>query len=467
MSRADRCQDVEAPWTASRCNRTLRQLTVFLAKIEKWHKDFSHKSRTQNGDIGKDLGSISSLDPNPKEAKIDDPNWLYRPGRQSSRKAAKSYAGRRKPGRGLGSSQQPKCLPYTPKAPKTGEVIIDTPMMTCTLTPPHIESSELLHDVRVSQPLLKPPPQPKVAFLSWSRGEKATKEAKVVSPSRWSNDTIDEMKHIVSTFLAATSQTRLRCDGSGDDLCHRKGSKSLFSMCLCRIPSLIITEQSQCDVTSDGYDGEVQVASVLLTDLEDHYSDAGKGWGPLRLVTRAYGIALICNAIRKRFLHREAAMILASSLTDCFGTNEATIAIAQNIVEVRQIASADDLSEILSICIDVTERKREAISSSSTAESYAAALRFHLIDMAFRRTSGPASLDLISIQPAFLKDAIKCCSQGQPPEAVALVKTLLLRFLKLRPGSAEPSTARLRKASDYFIGGLEDEVVDADDSLIS
>ncbi len=36
------------PWTASRCDRTLRQLTAYLAKLEKWHQDFKISQTTSD-----------------------------------------------------------------------------------------------------------------------------------------------------------------------------------------------------------------------------------------------------------------------------------------------------------------------------------------------------------------------------------------------------------------------------------
>jgi hypothetical protein len=462
-----RSQEVEAPWTASRCNRTLRQLTAFLAKVEKGHKYLSHKSCSQIVDIDEPPDHGMGRGTNPDEAKTDDPSWVCGQDRKSRRRAEKSYAGKRKLRRGLSSSQQARCLPYTPKVPKTAEVIIDTPMMASVLTPPHINSSELSYDVQVSESQLQPPPKPKVPLLRRSRGEKATKETDTPSILRWSSLTIDEMKQIVTSFLAATSPTRVRCDGSNDDLSHRKGSKSLFSACLCTVPTLIITEQSHHDVISDGYDGEVQVASTLLADLEDHYGDTQKGWGPLRVVTRAYGIALICNSIRKCVLPLEAAMILSSSLNHAFGFNDATIAIAEAIVEVRQIAREEDLDEILTFGNDITESNRHMGLFPGTATSYAAALSFRLTNMAFRRSSGTVTLGLISTRPTYLKNAIKSCSRGKPSDTLSLVKTLLLSFLDLNPRSAEASTAQLRKLCHHSIGDLEEIAVELDNSLDS
>jgi hypothetical protein len=178
---------------------------------------------------------------------------------------------------------------------------------------------------------------------------------------------------------------------------------------------------------------------------------------------------LICNAIRKRFLPVHAAVDLAAGVTDWFGMTYATKAIAQAIIEVRQIASPDDLSEALARCIDATRLTRcinEVLTKSidrtwparytgsplPNTTSGAATLRFHLIDLAFRKTSPPVPLDFMCMRPTFLKDAITSCSQGQSPDAFSLVKTFLLRFLDLKPRIGEESTTRLRSTSNLPTG---------------
>ena len=464
MLRADRNQDTGPPWTVSRCNRVLRQPTTFLAKAEKWHRDLNKRHNETKGSEEAST-SQSRIGGCADEAKISDPDWLCQ-NRQSKKRAEKSYPAKRRLRRGLGPLQQVKCPPKTPKVPKATEVIIDTPMMTSILTPPHIHSSELSNDVQIPDSPLQPPPKPKVASQCSKRREAARMENAHMS-APWSCFIVDEMKQIVVSFLAATSESSLTRARSIDDFYHRKGSHSLFLSCLYKVPSLIITEQSHHDMNSNGYDGEVQVASTLLTDLEDCYGDSNEGWGPLRVVARAYGIALICNAIRKRFLPVEAAVNLASSVTDWFGVTDATKAIAEAIIEVRQIAGPDDLSDVLTRCIDGTGSVRYTDSLLPTTTSGAAALKFHLIDLAFRRTSPPVPLDLICMRPTFLKDAIRSCSQGQSLDAFSLVKTLLLRFLDLKPRISEESTTRLRSTSDLSNGVDQIQPTYVNDVLLS
>jgi hypothetical protein len=465
MLGVDRNQDTGPPWTAARCNRVLRQLTAFLAKAEKWHRDLNTRSNQTKGpdevsSSGSRIGSYAD------GAKISDPDWLCKNG-QSTKKAERSYPGKRRSRRGLAPLRQVKCLPYTPNVPKATDVIIDTPMMTSVLTPPHIHSSELSNDIQMPDSPLQPLSKPKIASICLQRRKVAAGVEDGPMSATWSPFVVDEMKQIVRSFLTATLEPSPTCAGNVDDFYHRKGSHSLFLSCLYKIPSLIITEQSHHDMNANGYDGEVQVASTLLTDLEDCYGDSSKGWDSLRVVARAHGIALIGNAIRKRFLPVEAAMDLASSVTTWFGVTDTTKAIAEAIIEVQQIASSDDLGEVLTRCIDSTQSVHYRDSRLPTAISGAAALKFRLIDLAFRRTSPPVPLDFICMRPKLLKHAVISCSQGQSPTASSLVKTLLLRFLDLKPRMGEELTTRLRSTSNPPAGADQTQPTYVDEAVLS
>src|SRR5271168_2819200 len=96
----------------------------------------------------------------------------------------------------------------------------------------------------------------------------------------------------------------------------------------------------------------------------------------------------------------------------------ATKAISEAIIEVQKIASPDDLSDVLTRCIDATGITRcinEVLTKSidrtwsarytgsplPNTTSGAAALRFHSIDLAFRKTSLPVPLDFMCMRPTF------------------------------------------------------------------
>jgi hypothetical protein len=71
------------------------------------------------------------------------------------------------------------------------------------------------------------------------------------------------------------------------------------------------------------------------------------------------------------------------------------------------------------------------------------------------------------MRPTFLKDAITPCSQEQSPDAFSLVKTLLLRFLDLKPRIGEESTTRLLSTSDLPSGIDQNQPTCVNDALLS
>jgi hypothetical protein len=112
-------------------------------------------------------------------------------------------------------------------------------MMTNILTPPHIQ----LSNVRISDSPLQPPLKRKVASLCLKRRKEVVAEMEnAVMTATWPCVIVDEMKLIVCFFLAETLEPSPICAGSIDDFYHWKGSRSMFSSCLYKIPSLTITE---------------------------------------------------------------------------------------------------------------------------------------------------------------------------------------------------------------------------------
>lgn len=123
------------------------------------------------------------------------------------------------------------------------------------------------------------------------------------------------------------------------------------------------------------------------------------------------------------FLPVHAAVDLVAGVTGWFGMTYATQVIAEAIIEVRQIANPDDLGEVLTKSIYRTWSARYTGSPLPNTTSGAAALRFYLVDLAFRKTSPPVPLDFACMLPTFLKDAITSCSQGQLLNVFSPVKS--------------------------------------------
>src|ERR1700761_5545323 len=75
-----------APWTASRCNRTLRKLTIFVAKLEKWHKAYLAVLEEEETE------ELDELEVEP------EPDWLARDASQRGQQSRRKYTARKTSG---------------------------------------------------------------------------------------------------------------------------------------------------------------------------------------------------------------------------------------------------------------------------------------------------------------------------------------------------------------------------------
>lgn len=80
-----------------------------------------------------------------------------------------------------------------------------------------------------------------------------------------------------------SSQTRVR------------GSRGLFATCLRRIPDLIAEEEFWYKVEDP--ESDVDVSSMMYTDLESHSTSTSSGWRPLQQIVRAHGVSIVGSAI--------------------------------------------------------------------------------------------------------------------------------------------------------------------------
>jgi len=109
---------------------------------------------------------------------------------------------------------------------------------------------------------------------------------KVVTPSRWM--LIDGLYNGLDALLKGTEKSTRP---------QNCGARSLFSVCLRRVPDYIAAEQSWHESQDD--DDDVDVCSEVYNHLENMGSTSGEGWKPLREVVRAHGVAMLGDAIRE------------------------------------------------------------------------------------------------------------------------------------------------------------------------
>lgn len=120
---------------------------------------------------------------------------------------------------------------------------------------------------------------------------------------------------IIPTFLMATvdpgSRTHLSEAGPMEGEYPERGAKSLLHMCLAKLSQSLVEEQEQLDAKKDGHDGQTNIIGSQLQELEDYFGDSQTGWPPLRNVTRACGVSLVTQLIRKGAIPEDTAIELA------------------------------------------------------------------------------------------------------------------------------------------------------------
>lgn len=109
--------------------------------------------------------------------------------------------------------------------------------------------------------------------------------AKSVSPSDWMLEA--GLYTDLDALLKATTGQRPR---------STVGTRSLFATCLRKVPEYIAEEQHWAD--QEDKDSARDVTTAIYSDLELFGSCQDGGWKPLRVITRAHGIAILGDAIK-------------------------------------------------------------------------------------------------------------------------------------------------------------------------
>ncbi len=286
----------QVPWTTARCNRLLRPIVSRLSLLRKDIFTKATGSITETPSSGPvfkprkvNISNVRSAHP----VSNVDPEWV--PGSVIRRRVKHKYSGR---STGC-KAQLPKDVEVKGSCALPGEVTIATPIIT----------RNTRHSGVVTQEAGKISPRNR----EWDNGEctaggkkrrrvqRASSKScegepmpqdmrqklkKVVAPSRWM--LIDGLYNGLDTLLRGTARpTR----------CGISGSRSLFSVCVRKIPDYIAAEQAWHELQDD--EDDVDVSSEVYNELENMGSTGIEGWKPLREVVRAHGVAMLSNAIRE------------------------------------------------------------------------------------------------------------------------------------------------------------------------
>lgn len=402
-------QPRSAPWTAARCNRTLRQLTAFLAKIEKWHKDFNHRqvSSTQSlHNLNPHIGSSSfrgSRRASRKRSTYEhDPDWLLHC-EPPLQKRQKNYGGKRHAQKSAKPPRTPKALRRPP-----GDILIDTPLITGSRASPEQHAEESKKD-RLSRNSI---------YNQRKLGD--------INNQEDYNTIVQALPNIVQVFLDTTKDEETK---------NEDGARSLLAMCQRRIPDCIIEEQSLYDRQKED-EGNIQVASQLCSELEDVFS-TGTGWKPLRAIVRSHGIRQICNAIDIEHLTPVTAASLAYYCA-ALGHFDAYELFSESLLFV---AMHDNRSSSEQVALPNRERLFKDWLQNSSLHSPVKAEKvmihnLQVVERALSNKEHPLPLHLLSLDTSLVRSSISLLTSGGPSShlGATFLHAFILRSLDVSSG---------------------------------
>lgn len=300
-----------APWTASRCNRTLRQLNSFVKRLEKWHKDYL-AAQTQSEPEADDENKIA--EPAEKDREQDFA-WLSKSTSRRGGRMKKSYASRQKT---VPETPAVKRRPLAQLTQKTPNAKAQFPEATLLKTPADTSVGDTLNCGHTARKIVLGPRDSQRQDPRINTEGCTTQTASLL---RRREGIIQNGNTIIVSFLIATSDPKLPAHWKGsrneEAKAEERGAKSLVSMCLAKVSETIVEEQKQSDAMHDGYEGQYDVVGSELEGLQDYFGDSKTGWPPLRNVTRTCGITMVSRLIESGAFPKAAAADLA---TRAFGS---------------------------------------------------------------------------------------------------------------------------------------------------
>lgn len=294
------------PWTTARCNRLLRPLSSKIALLRKEGQieadsglirnaaNISATSSDKGGRFGRQPSAIGA-------STAADAEWESNP--RPCKKIKRTYSA--KP-RTIPSRESDNDRVDTQACWAVNEAVIELPIQLALDT----RASETSIHVAESNQFQKPPP------VQHPRGLNSRHELpKSLAPNNWR--LVDGICKGLVALLKAT------------DSWHppsTTGCRSLFSTCLRQAPKYIAEEERLSKV--DDPDTNIDMSSMVYSDLEEFGSMPGGGWEPLREMVRAHGIKMIADAIEEGLLGLSVARHLFYLCLDISAYDE-----AQSIIE--------------------------------------------------------------------------------------------------------------------------------------
>lgn len=275
----------EPEWTAARCQRLLRPIASRIAPLRKLA--YITDSKNPRPDLLLDSGSVAESSFAKAHKAADEPVWLRR---QDERSKAQNYSSKARTARKDGKEDAQVSSISLPTPFRARALRRDTPGKTPGGT--KVEDCKASPCVRLDNKHRKR--QKKDPFNSVPEAMRS-----VELRDRQAFEKVFELhKGVTDGFSLLLERTREGGDKTTASHQGTKGTRSLFSACLKRVPDYIQAEEDWRQ--SIDPDDETDVCAEVYEELEDMGS--AKGWAPLREVVRAHGIKLVNDIIREKLV---------------------------------------------------------------------------------------------------------------------------------------------------------------------
>ncbi|KAL8659541.1 MAG: hypothetical protein Q9226_000383 [Calogaya cf. arnoldii] len=288
--------DAQAPWTAARCQRLLRPLS---SKIALLRKERQYNSRA--GDFETASNCLTGVASNPQgrahdpgsrrrtigAGNVADQEWAPNP--RPRKKLKRTYSSKNLTIQHTAGSSQTSAINQSVRTPS--EITIpDNFFQPNGRTATRGEASDGSQHLQLNprDDLCAQRPNSRDdgehrRFL-WTRAPRSHSSVKPSFQRRLTDGICNGLDALLKTTTHQKS-TQLRA----------RGARSLFAICLRKVPDLITQEESW--YKTEDPEGDVDVSSLMYTDLESLSTSTCGGWMPLQQTVRAHGVSMVGSAI--------------------------------------------------------------------------------------------------------------------------------------------------------------------------
>jgi hypothetical protein len=301
--------DDTLPWSTSRCNRLLRPLSSKLGKLRKELE----RPRTTSAPESRNVSSAFAIKGSPQKTtnftrpankprgfgKAQDPDW--RPGAKPAGGVKKTTYGGRGRGRPAAVTQTQRGTSGMVNASRPGEIAF-TPLVS-----------------RMGGQLLSSPQVPISPLRKFAKNR-----GPLLAPMN-ATHTADDLRKLIQGLSEAYANL-LQSTATSHEA-RWKGTRSLMSACLRKLPAYIELEEhfAKLDkLEEEAEEEDRDVANEIYEHLEAQFEqEQGLGWRPFKQVVRAHGTTLICDAITDEVIGLENALMLVTHCLNASAWDEA------------------------------------------------------------------------------------------------------------------------------------------------